>query len=143
MKLMTGSTRALLLLLVALWSSRHAVYAFQPIMPRSIDSMFQPERVTSSQGTLNPGQTTVVQRSGAESPSSLFLFGKNAMTDKNKKKEEITTGTVKQDWDFGLFLVYMTPWKNPNSIFVYLFLTLYLLGEYSEAHRSVPPPTGL
>jgi hypothetical protein len=35
---------------------------------------------------------------------------------------------------FQLFLLYMTPWRNPNSIFVYLFGIVYLLGKYSEAN---------
>lgn len=33
-----------------------------------------------------------------------------------------------------LFVLYATPWRNPNSIFVYLFLIVYALGKYSEAH---------
>jgi hypothetical protein len=35
-----------------------------------------------------------------------------------------------------LFLLYMTPWKNPNSIFVYMLLLLYVLGKSSEAHSA-------
>mmetsp|Transcript_22036 Transcript_22036/g.28527 ORF Transcript_22036/g.28527 Transcript_22036/m.28527 type:complete len:125 (-) Transcript_22036:228-602(-) len=44
----------------------------------------------------------------------------------------------KQDWNLGLVLQYMTPWKNPNSIFVYMFGTLYVLGKISEARSQVP-----
>ena len=32
-----------------------------------------------------------------------------------------------------LVLLYLTPWKNPNSIFVYMLLILYALGKYSES----------
>ena len=35
-----------------------------------------------------------------------------------------------------LVLLYMTPWRNPNSIFVYLFLILYVLGKMSEARMQ-------
>ena len=33
-----------------------------------------------------------------------------------------------------LLVAYMTPWRNPNSLFVYMLLTVYALGKYSEAH---------
>ena len=36
-----------------------------------------------------------------------------------------------------LVIAYMTPWRNPNSIFVYLLALLYCLGKYSEAHSSM------
>ncbi|CAJ1947905.1 unnamed protein product [Cylindrotheca closterium] len=35
-----------------------------------------------------------------------------------------------------LFISYMTPWRNPNSIFLYMFLVVYLLGSYSEAKSA-------
>ena len=34
----------------------------------------------------------------------------------------------------GLLVTYMTPWRNPNSIFVYMLLLLVALGKYSETH---------
>lgn len=34
-----------------------------------------------------------------------------------------------------LVIVYMTPWRNPNSIFVYMFMILYALGKVSEARH--------
>jgi hypothetical protein len=36
-----------------------------------------------------------------------------------------------------LFLAYATPWRNPNSIFVYMLLTLYILGSIEEAQRGM------
>jgi hypothetical protein len=38
------------------------------------------------------------------------------------------------EWDFGLVLLFMNPLRNPNSIFVYMFLILFVLGKYSETH---------
>ena len=49
-----------------------------------------------------------------------------------KKKEEEPV-REKQTNPVELIITYMTPWRNPNSIFVYLFLGVYLLGKYSEA----------
>ena len=40
-----------------------------------------------------------------------------------------------------LVILYMTPWRNPNSIFVYLFATVYFLGKYSEA-QSIAASAG-
>jgi len=34
-----------------------------------------------------------------------------------------------------LILLYMTPWRNPNSIFVYLFAIIYVLGKISESRH--------
>eukprot|EP00977_Amphora_coffeiformis_P008490 scaffold1923_cov160-Amphora_coffeaeformis.AAC.2 len=42
-----------------------------------------------------------------------------------------------------LFLVYMTPWRNPNSIFVYLLIILYALGKYSEAQSILVTLVGM
>lgn len=42
-----------------------------------------------------------------------------------------------------LFLLYMTPWKNPNSIFVYMLMVLYFLGKYSEAQSAARIASGL
>ena len=49
------------------------------------------------------------------------------------KKKEDEPVREKQTNPLELLITYMTPWRNPNSIFVYLFLGVYLLGKYSEA----------
>jgi hypothetical protein len=55
-----------------------------------------------------------------------------------KKKDEEKKIEMRQVTDpLELFILYATPWRNPNSIFVYLFLGLYALGTYSEAHRGM------
>jgi len=36
-----------------------------------------------------------------------------------------------------LLILYATPWKNPNSIFVYLFVLVYCLGKYSESQAAL------
>ncbi|VEU42518.1 unnamed protein product [Pseudo-nitzschia multistriata] len=60
-----------------------------------------------------------------------------------KKKKTVEEKTEKEERSgFGLFLVYMTPWRNPNSIFVYMFGVLYCLGKYSEA-QSIARDAGV
>jgi hypothetical protein len=55
---------------------------------------------------------------------------------KNKKKGDKTDETLqKMPSPTDLFLAFMTPWRNPNSLFVYMLIILYTLGKYSEAHR--------
>ena len=65
---------------------------------------------------------------GSSSKRPLTLFHVKA-----SKKTNVQEERTQQDWDFSLFLLYMTPWKNPNSIFVYMLLTLIGLGKYSES----------
>ena len=48
-----------------------------------------------------------------------------------KKNEEEPVRETKNAVE--LVILYMTPWRNPNSIFVYMFGALYFLGKYSEA----------
>mmetsp|Transcript_15921 Transcript_15921/g.20213 ORF Transcript_15921/g.20213 Transcript_15921/m.20213 type:complete len:129 (+) Transcript_15921:84-470(+) len=51
----------------------------------------------------------------------------------NKNKGKVEEEEVKSK-GANLILAYMTPWRNPNSIFVYMFGLLYALGKYSESH---------
>jgi hypothetical protein len=50
---------------------------------------------------------------------------------KNPAEPEREKGDV-----IGLLLLYMTPWRNPNSIFVYMLLLLYVLGSISESQSA-------
>mmetsp|Transcript_29511 Transcript_29511/g.34211 ORF Transcript_29511/g.34211 Transcript_29511/m.34211 type:complete len:133 (-) Transcript_29511:149-547(-) len=52
----------------------------------------------------------------------------------NKKKNVKKVEEKESPKGLSLVLVYMTPWRNPNSIFVYMFGLLYALGKYSESH---------
>jgi hypothetical protein len=65
--------------------------------------------------------------------SSITMLSAKKMGNKKKKTEE--DDKIQQEWDAALLITFMTPWKNPNSIFVYMFGLLYLLGKYSESHR--------
>ena len=62
----------------------------------------------------------------------------NVALEAYKKKEPVTAPKEEKEKTppLKLFLAYATPWRNPNSIFVYLFLAVYLLGSYSEAKSA-------
>mmetsp|Transcript_8537 Transcript_8537/g.17811 ORF Transcript_8537/g.17811 Transcript_8537/m.17811 type:complete len:133 (+) Transcript_8537:78-476(+) len=61
-----------------------------------------------------------------------------------KKKKVVEEEPVREKKNaLELVLLYMTPWRNPNSIFLYMFGALYFLGKYSEAHNVVRASGGL
>jgi hypothetical protein len=65
-------------------------------------------------------------------PSTTALFvGKQ-----DKKPTDSKVDPSTEIDGFRMFLAYATPWRNPNSIFVYLFLIIFLLGKYSEAKSA-------
>jgi hypothetical protein len=96
--------------------------------------------ITPNVGSNGDGKTTTL-RTETECPilkSFLTTSSSTKLAAKktgNKKKED---DKVKQEWDASLLIQYMTPWKNPNSIFVYMIGLLYLLGKYSEANSRLP-----
>jgi hypothetical protein len=52
---------------------------------------------------------------------------------KSKEIEEAANSGAKKKLDpLELIVLFMTPWRNPNSIFVYMFLVLYVLGKMNE-----------
>jgi hypothetical protein len=82
---------------------------------------------------------TTSQASSSSSSSVLHLKApKSKATDDDDDDEKIN-----QEWDLGLLLVYMTPWKNPNSIFVYMFAVVYGLGKYSESMMAAQAAANL
>ena len=68
---------------------------------------------------------------------SRSLSASALMAAKNKKSNETKDKRGKIENPVELVLLYMTPWKNPNSIFVYLFAIVYVLGKYSESHSAL------
>ena len=81
-----------------------------------------PQSPTQGIATATPLATP--PRSSSVTPTALSVKKKNS----KQEKEKIQVTDPLQ-----LVLLYMTPWVNPNSIFVYLFAILYALGKYSEA----------
>ena len=74
--------------------------------------------------------TTTRQQQQQQRSSLLLLAGKKPSSDKKET----------QAWDLNLLILFMTPWKNPNSIFVYMLGLLYVLGTISEARSAAGGP---
>jgi len=83
--------------------------------------------------------STKLQRLPLSYSSSSLSSPSMTVMDAKKKKisSSVEEGEEEKSSGIGLIFVYMTPWLNPNSIFVYLFLTVYLLGKYSESHIAI------
>ena len=67
---------------------------------------------------------------GSEFQNTLWT---TSSTELNAKKKGAEEPEREENNALQLVVLYMTPWRNPNSIFVYLFAGLYFLGKYSEA----------
>jgi hypothetical protein len=62
---------------------------------------------------------------------------KKKITKSNNKSQKVTTnvgsGAPKADIDWGkIALAFLTPWRNPNSIFLYLLIIVSILGKANE-----------
>lgn len=109
------------ILIVALCVVGPIVEAFQPTPLPSLSVL--PTTITPTAAQTTTSSTTVILH--AIKPPSF-----------NKKKQQVVTTPVEKEKSnsaLDLVLLYMTPWKNPNSIFVYLLMGLIALGKYSEA----------
>lgn len=102
-----------------------AVYAgaFAPLS--NVQKIPGPELASSSSYTPFAPPTQV----GCTSTTTLYAKKKDL------KKKVAPPARKKMDWNLGLVFVYMNPVRNPNSIFAYMFLVLYVLGKYSESHN--------
>jgi len=95
--------------------------------------------ICTSECDDNGKTTKKISRSSID--TALLMAVPNNKNKKSKKQPPAPTTAPKEKMTdpLQLFFVYMTPWKNPNSIFVYLFIALYALGKYSGAHsQSIP-----
>ncbi len=90
----------------------HAAQTVKPTSPISSNQHFNLATTPSSSRSI----TEIAAKKGEEEP----------VREKNNGLE--------------LVILYMTPWRNPNSIFVYLFGALYFLGKYSEAQLAAGNP---
>ncbi len=86
--------------------------------------------ISVRQQQREPLSFTASSSSSSSSSLNTALFQakpKNKNSPNNTPEKEKQTG-------ISLLFTYMTPWRNPNSIFVYMFGLLYVLGKYSESH---------
>ena len=56
-------------------------------------------------------------------------------TNKTKISSNKSSSTPKADIDWPTIIAgFLTPWRNPNSIFLYMLIILTVLGKYNEAN---------
>jgi hypothetical protein len=131
--------RMVLPVLLVLLISIHRIESFQ-LGPKKaqidtptfrFSSNHQPNLIKSSE-----------QQKQLSTPAS-FCSTPSSSTEINAKKKKVAEEEPEREKKNGLELVllYMTPWRNPNSIFVYMIGTVYLLGKYSEA-QSIAANSG-
>jgi hypothetical protein len=51
---------------------------------------------------------------------------------KSKPSSNNSSPTKKKLSAFDIFLAFATPWRNPNSILLYMFIIVYILGKMNE-----------
>ena len=84
------------------------------------------------------------QQQQQQNPLSSITTSSTALNAKNQNKKNVVNNKKSPPQEkereendaIGLLFLYMTPWKNPNAIFVYMLLIVYGLGKYSEAHSA-------
>jgi acyl-coenzyme A synthetase/AMP-(fatty) acid ligase len=81
-----------------------------------------PTSSVSFTSPINPSPVVVQQE---EMRRTVALASKKKGPDDKKPEKEKVSG-------LDLVLLYMTPWKNPNSIFVYFILIINILAKIKE-----------
>ena len=125
------SRRMLLPILCILLISICKIESFE--VARQVKSPFQQQQQQQQQ---RPSSTFSVltctsQKLPVQSSSCSLI-----VLDAKKKKIVEEEEEREQPRGLGLVLLFMTPWRNPNSIFVYMLLIVYGLGKYSELKAS-------
>lgn len=77
-------------------------------------------------GTTSP---RLSNRTSTKDIQSLSAKKSNQPNDKEKTGNE----TKKKLDPLELFILFMTPWRNPNSIFIYMLIILNILGKMNES----------
>ena len=125
------SRRMLLPILCILLISICKIESFE--VARQVKSPFQQQQQQQQQ---RPSSTfSVLTCTSPKLPvqsSSCSLIVLDAKKKKIVEEEE----EREQPRGLGLVLLFMTPWRNPNSIFVYMLVIVYGLGKYSELKAS-------
>ena len=91
-------------------------------------------------GGMNYGQ----KKGNTQGATKKVIIPKNNTTKKvmkstNKTKTKISSNisssAPKADIDWPTIIAgFLTPWRNPNSIFLYMLIILTVLGKYNEAN---------
>lgn len=131
--------RMVLLALLVLLISIYRVESFQ-LDPKVVQDDTPTFRFSSNH------HRNLIKRSEQRNPLSTpasFCSALPSSTEINAKKKKVAEEEPEREKKnaFELVLLYMTPWRNPNSIFVYMFGAVYFLGKYSEA-QSIAVASG-
>mmetsp|Transcript_17802 Transcript_17802/g.43961 ORF Transcript_17802/g.43961 Transcript_17802/m.43961 type:complete len:121 (+) Transcript_17802:1460-1822(+) len=116
MKTCVSTSTIICLLSILLFLATSATEAFAP-STKIFSATSKKNVLANNKSILHP-----------RTPVALEAYKKKEPAKKPEEKEQ--TPPLK------LLIAYMTPWRNPNSIFVYLFLLVYILGSYSEAKSA-------
>ena len=121
------------------WLFAVVVLLFATVAPTT--NAFQTAPIPLST-TSNRNRLTLAASPGKDFSKLQRQAAKPKAREAKKKQAALEQEREKKD-GLGLFLLYMTPWRNPNSIFVYLLAALYFLGKYSEAQSAARAASGL
>eukprot|EP00536_Pseudo-nitzschia_multiseries_P001118 jgi/Psemu1/2584/gm1.2584_g len=103
-----------------------------PLCARPLDCKSNTFATNDTPSTARFPSSSLVSTTPESIPSSSSFFASELNAKKKKAVVEEEPEREKNN-PLGLLIVYMTPWRNPNSIFVYMFGIVYALGKYSEA----------
>lgn len=83
-----------------------------------------------------PGKTAFNSNNNISGIGGLNKASKSTAPKKNNitkgiSKSTKSTGADATDWS-KIFVAFLTPWRNPNSILLYLFIIVYVLGKIGE-----------
>ena len=98
---------------------------------RQVKSPFQQQQQQQRPSSTFSVLTCTSQKLLVQSSSCSLI-----VLDAKKKKIVEEEEEREQPRGLGLVLLFMTPWRNPNSIFVYMLVIVYGLGKYSELKAS-------
>jgi hypothetical protein len=118
---------SLVLLTIAVLSllGSSAVLAFAPQSQQQAHSQVGRRPVgspSSSQDIFNGQTITWKNEMGG---STAILAAKKPTNTEEEKKQVVDP--------LELFILFMTPWRNPNSIFVYMLIIINILGRMQES----------
>ena len=119
-------SRLVLMLVLLLVVKSHAFV----VAPKTLTTSLQQKQKEVRQDSFSIGGSSLLL---LPTPSYRRAFGSSAPLAAKKKDNSDDKESMSDPLQ--LLLLYMTPWKNPNSIFVYMLAILYALGKYSESQH--------
>ena len=84
-----------------------------------------------------PPAFSVFETQATSTTTSIYMKKKSQQPQQNtnpksKPSSNNSSPTKKKLSAFDIFLAFATPWRNPNSILLYMFIIVYILGKMNE-----------